>query len=61
MRQFPDLAKRIAAGRLLGSDVFGGDDEVSRDRDWGPQFNLFLSTEDYVATGKESLRNNERP
>jgi len=50
--QFPDLAGRIAAGRILGSDVLGGDDEVSRDHDWGPQFDLFLSVEDYASHGE---------
>jgi hypothetical protein len=45
------LAGRIAAGRILGSDVLGGDDEISRDHDWGPQFDLFLSSEDYASHG----------
>ena len=49
---FPDLAGRIAAGRILGSDVLGGDDEISRDHDWGPQFDLFLSTDDYASHGE---------
>src|SRR5579862_3058809 len=49
---FPDLAGRIAAGRILGSDVLGGDDEISRDHDWGPQFDLFLSAEDYALLGE---------
>lgn len=52
-KQFPDLANRVAAGRLLGSDVLGGDDEVSRDHNWGPQFDLFLSAGDYAAYGKQ--------
>ena len=51
--RFPDLANRMAAGRLLGSDVLGGDDEVSRDHDWGPQFHLFLSAEDYATSGRD--------
>jgi hypothetical protein len=50
---FPDLAGRIAAGRILGSDVLGGDDEISRDHDWGPQFDLFLSVDDYARFGEE--------
>jgi hypothetical protein len=50
--QFPDLAGRIAAGRLSGSDVLGGDDEVSRDHNWGPQFDLFLSAQDFAAFGE---------
>lgn len=48
---FPELTGRIAAGRILGSDVLGGDDETSRDHDWGPQFDLFLSAEDYASFG----------
>src|SRR5579871_4738004 len=51
--QFPELASRIAAGRFLGSDVLGGDDEISRDHDWGPQFDLFLSADDYSLHGEQ--------
>ncbi len=51
--QFPDLADRVAAGRLSGSDVLGGDDEISRDHDWGPQFDLFLPAADYAAFGEK--------
>jgi Domain of unknown function (DUF4037) len=54
--QFPDLADRVAAGRILGSDVLGGDDEVSRDHNWGPQFDLFLSAADYAAFGEQLSR-----
>jgi uncharacterized protein DUF4037 len=54
--QFPDLAGRVAAGRMLGSDVLGGDDEISRDHDWGPQFDLFLSADDFAAFGGELAR-----
>src|SRR5579871_3072559 len=50
---FPDLAGRIAAGRILGSDVLGGDDEISRDHDWGPQFDLFLSANDHASLGAQ--------
>jgi len=50
--QFPDLAGRIAAGRVSGSDVLGGDDEISRDHNWGPQFDLFLSAQDFAAFGE---------
>jgi Domain of unknown function (DUF4037) len=51
--QFPNLADNVAAGRILGSDVLGGDDEISRDHDWGPQFDLFLSADDYAAFGEQ--------
>ncbi len=50
--QFPNLADRIAAGRVSGSDVLGGDDEISRDHNWGPQFDLFLSAQDFAAFGE---------
>ena len=50
--KFPDLASRVAAGRFLGSDVLAGDDEISRDHDWGPQFDLFLSAADYALFGE---------
>ncbi len=53
IREFPDLANRVAAGRLLGSDVLRADDEVSRDHNWGPQFLLFLSATDYAAFGEQ--------
>ena len=49
--EFPELSGRVAAGRILGSDVIGADDEISRDHNWGPQFSLFLSAEDYAACG----------
>lgn len=47
---------RIAAGRIAGSDVLGADDEISRDHDWGPQFDLFLSAEDFAAFGEPLSR-----
>ena len=50
--EFPEIADRVAAGRLAGSDVLGADDEISRDHNWGPQFTLFLSAEDYAAFGE---------
>jgi hypothetical protein len=49
--EFAHLADRVAAARLRGSDVLGGDDEVSRDHDWGPQFDLYLGA-DYAAHGE---------
>jgi hypothetical protein len=54
--QFPNVADKVAAGRILGSDVLGGDDEISRDHDWGPQFDLFLSAEAYAAFGEQLSR-----
>lgn len=50
-QEFPHLSERVAAGRFLGSDVLGGDDAISRDHNWGPQFCLWLSEADYQAHG----------
>lgn len=50
--EFPRLADRVAAGRIFGSDVLGADDEISRDHNWGPQFSIFLSSEDFEAAGR---------
>lgn len=44
---FPDLLGRISAGRFSGSDVLRADDNISKDHNWGPQFSLFLSHNDY--------------
>ena len=49
---FPELAKRVAVGRISGSDVLGADDEVSKDHNWGPQFTIFLSAEAFAAHGE---------
>jgi hypothetical protein len=51
--EYPDLAQRLAAGRISGSDVLGGDDAISRDHFWGPHFDLFLSEADYAAFGEK--------
>lgn len=54
--QFPHLADGVAAGRIFGSDVLGGDDEISHDHNWGPQFDLFLGADDYAAFGEQLSR-----
>lgn len=51
--EYPALTQRLAAGRFGGSDVLGADDELSRDHNWGPQFTLFLSEEDFSSVGEE--------
>lgn len=51
-REYPHLAKRIAAGRVSGSDAIGVDDKWSRDHDWGPRFRLWLNREDYRRLGR---------
>ena len=52
-KSFPELVKRVAIGRIFGSDVIGADDEISKDHNWGPQFTIFLSGEDYVEQGEK--------
>lgn len=52
-KSFPDLVKRVAIGRIFGSDVIGADDAISKDHNWGPQFTIFLSAEDYAAHGEQ--------
>ena len=52
-KSFPDLAKRVAVGRMSGSDVLGADDDISKDHNWGPQFTIFLSAEDYAEYGEQ--------
>ena len=47
---FPEI--KYSAARLgVGSDVLGFDDHRSPDHDWGPQVDLFFSTEDYESMG----------
>jgi hypothetical protein len=52
-KSFPELAKRVAVGRVSGSDVIGADDEISKDHNWGPQFTIFLSATDYAEHGEK--------
>jgi hypothetical protein len=56
-REFPELADRVAAGMMTGgSEVIGADDRYSRDHGWGPQFEIFLITEDFKRHGKRLER-----
>ena len=51
--RWPDLAERVAAGRIFGSDVLGNDDARSRGHNWGPQFHIWLTASDYENMGTE--------
>lgn len=53
-KYFPEYLDRIAVGLVgEGSDCFGYDDEISRDHDWGPGFNLWVSAETYAEIGSK--------
>ena len=52
--RFPAYKSKIAAGLVgRGSDCYGYDDEDSRDHDWGPGFQLYVSAETYKEIGEE--------
>ncbi|MBR5992814.1 MAG: DUF4125 family protein [Lachnospiraceae bacterium] len=54
MEKFPAYKSKIAAGLVgRGSDCYGYDDAESRDHDWGPGFQLYVSEETYAEIGKE--------
>ena len=60
---FPDLAGKVAVGKIFGSDALGADDDVSKDHDWGPQFTIFLSGADHNKYGEDlaALMNEAAP
>lgn len=50
--KFPRLQHRMAVGLVgEGSECFGFDDEILRDRYWGPGFCIWLESDDYNALG----------
>ena len=52
--KFPRLQHRMAVGLVgEGSECFGFDDEILRDRYWGPGFCIWLDSDDYDAVGRE--------
>jgi len=46
-REFPTL-KYAAATLGMCSEVFGLDDEVSMDHEWGPRVGIYLSQQDHL-------------
>lgn len=51
--KFPEYEGRIAVGLVgEGSDCFGYDDEDSRDHDWGPSFQMWVSDQVYEEIGE---------
>jgi len=53
-KHFPQWLDRVACGLIgPGSDVFGFDDEISRDHNWGSRFWVVLSPGDYAAVGEQ--------
>lgn len=52
--KFKQYANRIAVGLFgEGSQCFGFDDDLSMDHDFSPEFNLFLTKEDFENIGEE--------
>lgn len=58
-KEFADYLPRMAAGMVgEGSECYGFDDEISRDHDFGPAFQIFIPKEDMAVYGdalKEKL------
>lgn len=53
-KEFPKYLDKIAVGLIgEGSDCFGYDDVLSRDHDWGPRFQLFVTEQTYLEIGKK--------
>jgi hypothetical protein len=52
--EFPSYVDRLAAGLVAaGSECAGNDDEISRDRDWGPRFHAYLTEPDFAKIGAD--------
>ena len=51
-QHFPSISERVAAGIWRGSQIFGADDELSRDHGWGAMFTLVLTEPDFQSTAE---------
>ena len=54
--EHPQMADRVAAVMCWGSESLRNDDELSRDHNWGPRFNLVLTGKDMVRHGRRLSR-----
>jgi hypothetical protein len=55
-RALPQIVECAAAGLAIDSAAIGWDDDLSRDHDWGPRFDLFVP-EASLAENGELIRN----
>lgn len=52
-REFANFLPRMAAGLIgEGSECYGFDDEISRDHDFGPSFQIYIPKEDMPVYGE---------
>lgn len=56
-RELPELERRVAVGRFMGSDVLGADDRLSQDHNWGPTLEVYVD-DDYEIADELATRLN---